>query len=238
MEENVDLMFDKSCSEKIKKRLDDNNIRYFACDNISEFISDDEKTELINELTEKFNSVLDSLIIDRKNDPNSNGTGRRLAKMYVNEIMAGRYDTPPVITSFPNYGEHQYQGMLVVRAEINSICSHHHQPVKGVAYIGIIPGDKVIGLSKYVRIAQWYARRGQLQEELTQQIAKSISQSTGSESVAVYIEATHGCMSCRGVEQNNSTTQTTVLKGQFYDSVVKREFFDNIKLQKMSKGYE
>ena len=121
--------------------------------------------------------------------------------------------------------------MLVVRSELKSLCSHHHQPVRGVAYIGIIPGNKVIGLSKYTRIAQWHARRGTLQEELCNQIAKSIMQATESPDVAVYIAAKHGCCENRGIMAQSSLTQTTVLHGQFHDSSVKKEFFDNIALQ-------
>jgi GTP cyclohydrolase I len=176
--------------------------------------------------------VLDGLVIDRKNDPNSMDTGRRLAKMYVHELMAGRYDCKPDATSFPNHTEERYDGMLVVRSELISMCSHHHQPVKGVAYIGIIAADTLIGLSKYTRIAQWCARRGTLQEELAMDIAKEIMSATGSKDVGVYIQATHGCCENRGIMAHSSLTQTTVLKGVFKeDSGVKKEFFDNIKLQ-------
>lgn len=220
-----------SISEVIKKRLEQNSVRYFANDNIAPFIQPEEYPLLIDELTEKFNSVLDSLLIDRHNDPNSQGTGRRLAKMYVNEIMGGRYHRPPDVTSFPNTGNSRYDGMLVVRSELKSLCSHHHQPVKGVAYIGIIPGQRVIGLSKYTRIAQWCARRGTLQEELCNDIANEIMEATESEDVGVYIAATHGCCENRGIMAHSSLTQTTVLRGQFHNADVKKEFFDNISLQ-------
>jgi GTP cyclohydrolase I len=112
------------------------------------------------------------------------------------------------------------------------MCSHHHQPVTGVAYIGIIAGPKLIGLSKYTRIAQWCARRGTLQEELCMDIAREIERATGSKDVAVYIQATHGCCENRGIMAHSSLTQTTVLKGAFKeDASAKKEFFDNIKLQ-------
>jgi GTP cyclohydrolase I len=179
-----------------------------------------------------FEQVLDTLLIDRKNDPNSQGTARRLAKMYYNEIMAGRYESSPNATSFPNDSGEKYQGMLVVRSELKSICSHHHQPVSGVAYIGIIAGPKLIGLSKYTRIAQWCARRGTLQEELCMDIAREIQTATNTPDVAVYIQATHGCCENRGIMAHSSLTQTTVLKGAFKnDEGTKKEFFDNIKLQ-------
>ena len=135
----------------------------------------------------------------------------RFAKMYVYELMDGRYTPRPTSTSFPNEGSDRFEGMLCVRAELTSMCSHHHQPVRGVAIIGIIPTGRVIGLSKYVRIAQWCARRGQLQEDLVNQIAKEIMSSCDTENVAVYIQMTHGCMENRGVEAHSSLTQTSVV---------------------------
>lgn len=221
-----------SKSEEIKARLVQAEQRYWAGDNISNVLVDGDKEELINEATTAFEGVLDALVIDRYQDPNSKGTAHRLAKMYYNEIMSGRYDPAPNATAFPNDSDDRYEGMLVVRSELKSMCSHHHQPVSGVAYIGIIAADKLIGLSKYTRIAQWCARRGTLQEELANDIAREIIAATDAEDVAVYIQATHGCCENRGIMAHSSLTQTTVLKGAFKtDDSTKKEFFDNIKLQ-------
>tara|TARA_Y100000592_G_scaffold95013_1_gene160732 strand:+ start:90 stop:776 length:687 start_codon:yes stop_codon:yes gene_type:complete len=221
-----------SISDTIKQRLEKSNTRYWAGDNISQHIKEGEKQLLIEELTPKFEAVLDSLVIDRFNDPNSMDTGRRLAKMYINELMSGRYNPMPNATAFPNHIEDGYKGMLTVRSEIKSMCSHHHQPVAGVAYIGIIAADTLIGLSKYTRIAQWCARRGTLQEELNNEIASQISKATGSKNVGVYIQATHGCCENRGIGAHSSLTQTTVLRGAFAEDMsTKKEFMDNIKLQ-------
>ena len=221
-----------SVSETIRNRIKAAGGRYWAGDNISDYIQFDEYDRLIDETTSAFEQVLDALVIDRETDPNSKGTAKRLAKMYFNEIMSGRYNPAPDATSFPNDGNDAYKGMLVVRSELKSMCSHHHQPVTGVAYIGIIAATKLIGLSKYTRIAQWCARRGTLQEELCNDIAREIQKATGSENVAVYIQATHGCCENRGIMAHSSLTQTTVLKGAFNeDAGTKKEFFDNIKLQ-------
>ena len=221
-----------SVSETIRNRIKADGGRYWAGDNISKYIYFDEYDRLIEETTEAFEQVLDALVIDRETDPNSKGTAKRLAKMYFNEVMSGRYNPAPDATSFPNDGNDAYTGMLVVRSELKSMCSHHHQPVTGVAYIGIIAAQKLIGLSKYTRIAQWCARRGTLQEELCNDIAREIQKATGSENVAVYIQATHGCCENRGIMAHSSLTQTTVLKGAFnIDAGTKKEFFDNIKLQ-------
>ena len=219
-------------SQTIRELLKADGKRFWAGDNISAYITDANKEQLINEATVAFETVLDALLIDRENDPNSQGTARRLAKMYFNEIMAGRYATAPDATAFPNDSSDRYEGMLVVRSELRSMCSHHHQPVVGVAYIGIIAAQKLIGLSKYTRIAQWCARRGTLQEELCNDITKEIMKATDSENVAVYIQAEHGCCTNRGIMAHSSLTQTTVLKGAFTtDPGTKKEFFDNIKLQ-------
>jgi GTP cyclohydrolase I len=222
----------KNLSQVIRDRMNNDGKRFWAGDNISDYLEEDDKEILIREATVAFEQVLDTLLIDRENDPNSRGTARRLAKMYYNEIMEGRYVPAPDATAFPNDSADRYEGMLVVRSELRSMCSHHHQPVSGVAYIGIIAAQKLIGLSKYTRIAQWCARRGTLQEELCNDIAREIMKATDTDDVAVYIQATHGCCENRGIMAHSSLTQTTVLKGAFKDDEgTKKEFFDNIKLQ-------
>jgi GTP cyclohydrolase IA len=233
----ADDMSDKGYEEgylgdAIRFKMKRDKKRFWAGDNVSDYVTDDDKEKLIDEATEAFETVLDRLLIDRENDPNSQGTARRLAKMYFNEIMGGRYDPAPDATAFPNDSSDRYEGMLVVRSELRSMCSHHHQPVSGVAYIGIIAANKLIGLSKYTRIAQWCARRGTLQEELCNDIAREIMKATESENVAVYIQAIHGCCENRGIMAHSSLTQTTVLKGAFQtDPGTKKEFMDNVKLQ-------
>jgi GTP cyclohydrolase I len=217
----------------LRNTMKRNGKRFWAGDNISEYVNNESvRKQLIDDATVAFEGVLDALLIDRETDPNSKGTARRLAKMYFNEVMGGRYDPAPDATAFPNDSADRYEGMLVVRSELRSMCSHHHQPVSGVAYIGIIAANKLIGLSKYTRIAQWCARRGTLQEELCNNIAREIMKITNSENVGVYIQATHGCCENRGIMAHSSLTQTTVLKGAFKDDpATKKEFFDNIKLQ-------
>ena len=223
---------EKYLGNYLRAKMKRDNKRFWAGDNISEYVTEENKEQLINEAAEAFELVLDRLLIDRENDPNSRGTAKRLAKMYFNEVMAGRYDPAPDATAFPNDSEDRYNGMLVVRSELRSMCSHHHQPVAGVAYIGIIAAQKLIGLSKYTRIAQWCARRGTLQEELCNDIAREISKATGSTDLGVYIQMTHGCCENRGIMAHSSLTQTTVLHGAFKDDGnTKKEFFDNIKLQ-------
>lgn len=227
---------DKNLSQVIRDRLKSDGKRFWAGDNISAYLHENDKEYLINEATKAFEQVLDALLIDRENDPNSKGTAKRLAKMYFNEIMSGRYDPAPDATAFPNDTTDRYEGMLVIRSELHSMCSHHHQPVTGVAYIGIIAAQKLIGLSKYTRIAQWCARRGTLQEELCNDIAREISRATDSENVGVYLRMTHGCCENRGIMAHDSSTTTSVLKGAFNrDPGTKKEFFDTLSLQESNK---
>ena len=219
-------------SQKIKERVLSAGARAWANDNISDYMEEGEKQLLIEEAMPAFENVLQSLVIDTETDPNSMDTARRMAKMYINEIMSGRYDPMPNPSAFPNYIEGGYEGMLVVRSELTRLCSHHHQTVKRVPYLGIIAGPKLMGLSKYTRIAQWCARRGTLQEELNVMIANKIQEITGTDHVGVYVQATHGCCENRGIKAHSSLTQTTVLRGAFKDEPdVRKEFIDNVKLQ-------
>ena len=225
-------------SQTIRERIAADGGRAWANDNISDYLKEGDKQKLIDEAMPAFENVLQSLVIDTETDPNSMDTAKRMAKMYINEIMSGRYDPMPNPSAFPNYIEGGYEGMLVVRSELTSLCSHHHQTVKGVAYIGIIAGPKLLGLSKYTRIAQWCARRGTLQEELNVMIADAIQKETGSEHIGVYVQATHGCCENRGIMATSSLTQTTVLRGAFKDEAdVRKEFIDNVKLQQDNSRY-
>lgn len=225
----------KAISEILVQRLQEQNLPFFANSNIHSVMQPGDKELLIDEVAEKFEAVLRSLVIDIDNDPNSRGTALRMSKMYINEIMGGRYEEEPEAVFFPNKHTGKdtgFNGMLVVRTEVKSVCSHHHQPVTGTAFIGIIPKDNVIGLSKYSRITHHLARRGTLQEELAEDIANAIIDKTGSKDVAVYIQAEHGCVTNRGIEAHDSTTQTTVLRGTFFDdNAVRKEFYDNIQFQ-------
>jgi GTP cyclohydrolase IA len=217
-------------SEIIKARLLASDAKFFANSNISKFVSKKEQAALVDEVSEKFEAVLRSLVIDIDNDHNTKETARRVARMYVEEIFAGRYEAKPKVTSFPNatYDQLYITGPITVR----SLCAHHFMPIQGKAYIGVFPGENVIGLSKFNRILEWMAARPQIQEELTTQLANEIAQETNAKGVAVVLQAEHGCLTMRGVREHESDMTTSVMLGEFRESEkLKHEFLTL--LQKM-----
>ena len=181
--------------------------------------------DIENNVTEAFQGVLDALLIDTKNDHNTKDTARRVAKMFVHEIFRGRYYPPPKITAFPNVKQYD-QIYMSGPMSINSTCAHHFQPITGKAYVGIFPGEKVIGLSKFNRMVDWVASRPQIQEEMTEQIADMIEKETEAKGVAVIVKAEHFCMTARGVKEHESDMVTSVVRGIFRDEpATKAEFF-------------
>ena len=212
-------------SEAIKKRLKESNIRFYANDNISEHIYDDERDQLQIEVQEAFQKVLDALLIDTENDHNTRSTAKRVAKMYVNEIFGGRYKSRPAVTSFPNMG---YKSLYTSGPiSIRSTCAHHFQNIVGNAWVGIIPEDEVIGLSKFNRLVHHVAERPQIQEELTTEIANELSKFAKTRHVAVVVKAEHHCMTQRGVKEHESDMTTAIMLGAFNeDPALKQEFYD------------
>ena len=178
-----------------------------------------------NEVADAFQGVLEALGIDTQNDHNTKDTARRVAKMFVHEIFRGRYYPPPKVTAFPNVKQYD-QIYMSGPISINSTCVHHFQPITGKAYVGIFPGKKVVGLSKFNRMVDWVASRPQIQEEMTEQIADMIEQETEAKGVAVIVKAEHFCMTARGVKEHESDMVTSVVRGIFRDEpATKAEFF-------------
>ena len=176
-------------------------------------LSAEEKEEMIAAVEQKFAEIFDVMRIDR-NDPNSTDTPFRLARMWVNELFDGRFSAAPKITVFPN---RRQVGEIVISKGIKvmSVCSHHWQPISGTCAIGYIPRDKVIGLSKFTRIVEWFSRRGQIQEELGEQIADFLVEILDPVAVGVVIDSKHYCMIARGVEAHDSSSMvTSVMRGE------------------------
>lgn len=213
-------------SSIIKERLKQSDSRYYCNDNISHAMEGIDIDQLVDEVAEKMQSVLESLVIDTDNDHNTHDTARRVAKMFVKETFAGRYVPEPAVTAFPNvnaYDEVYVTGPITIR----STCAHHFQGIKGRAYIGVFPGKNVIGLSKFNRIIHWICARPQIQEEMTIQVADEVMRVTEASGVAVLIQAEHMCMTMRGVMEHDSAMTTSVMRGNFRDDPnLKQEFFN------------
>ena len=195
-------------------------------------LTEEQKQTMIEEATVHYGKYMTALGFDWENDPNSSDTPRRVAKAFVNDLAEGVYSEGPRITAFDNVDK--YDGMVFQgNIKLHSFCSHHHLPFVGVANVGYIPGidGKVIGLSKLNRIVEFYARRPQVQENLTMQIHKHIDRvCEKNEGVAVMLEANHMCACVRGVK-HDSTMKTSKLSGVFMDNnnLARQEFYDFIK---------
>ena len=217
-------------SVKIRERLQAARQRFNANDNIAQFIEPGELERLLDEVSDKMQTVLDSLVIDTERDHNTRDTARRVAKMYVNEVFKGRYVKPPEITEFPN-AERLNELMIVGPITVRSACSHHFCPVIGKLWIGVMPNERtnVIGLSKYARLAEWIMGRPQIQEEAVVQLAVLIQQKTKPDGLALVMEATHFCMAWRGVKDMDSKMINSVMRGVFLkDANLRREFLSLI----------
>lgn len=220
-------------SVKIRERLLAARQRFHANDNIADYLQPGDLEALLDEVTEKMQDVLDSLVIDTENDHNTNNTARRVAKMYLQEVFAGRYTQSPVITEFPN-AEALNELMLVGPITVRSACSHHFCPIIGKLWIGIMPNKdtNVIGLSKYARLAEWVMGRPQIQEEAVVQLADLIQKKTRPDGLALVMQATHYCMAWRGVKEMNSRMINSVMRGAFLrNSDLRREFLALIPLK-------
>jgi len=213
-------------SVKIRERLAAARRRFHANDNIAEFIRPGELEQLLDEVEAKMQGVLDSMVIDTAGDHNTQATARRVAKMYLNEVFKGRYVQPPAITEFPN-AEHLNELMIVGPITVRSACSHHFCPVIGKIWIGVLPNEhtNVIGLSKYARLVDWVMGRPQIQEEAVVQLADLIMEKTQPDGLAIVMEASHFCMSWRGVREMDSKMLNSVMRGVFLtNSTLRREF--------------
>ncbi len=210
----------------IRNRLKEARKRFHANDNIAEYIEPGELAQLLDEVESKMKGVLESLVIDTVSDHNTNDTARRVAKMYLQEVFGGRYAAQPKITEFPN-AEHLSELMIVGPITVRSACSHHFCPVIGKVWIGVMPNEhtNVIGLSKYARLADWIMSRPQIQEEAVVQLADLIQEKTQPDGLAVVMNATHYCMSWRGVKDADSRMINSVMRGAFLkDANLRREF--------------
>ncbi|WP_041698605.1 GTP cyclohydrolase I [Thalassoporum mexicanum] len=219
----------KPISKVIRERLKSLGVKYFANDSIAEYISDGEREELKLEIEDKLQGLFDALVIDTDNDHNTHETAFRMAKMYVDEVFKGRYHPMPKVTDFPNakaLDEIYVLGPISVR----SACSHHFVPIIGHAWLGIVPSDRVIGISKFNRIVDWVLSRPHIQEEAAVMVADTIERLIQPRGLAFVIKAQHMCMSWRGVKEPETQMTNSIVRGTFReDPTAKKEFFDLIR---------
>jgi GTP cyclohydrolase IA len=217
---------DQVASSRIRSRLVRANRRFHANDNISAFVKDGELDELRNEVATKMAEVLKSLVIDTENDHNTEETAKRVAKMFIKEVFAGRYVKQPDVTEFPNI-EHLNELMIVGPITVRSACSHHLCPIIGRVWIGVMPNEhsNLIGLSKYARLCDWIMSRPQIQEEAVTMLANLLQEKVKPDGLAIVMEADHFCMNWRGVKDMDSKMTNSVMRGSFLkDANLRREF--------------
>lgn len=219
-------------SQVIKNRIIKSGKRFHSNDNISDFIENQNEINLlVDEVTEKMQQVLDSLVIDTENDHNTKETARRVAKMFVCETFNGRYVPVPKVTAFPNLG---YKSLYTTGpVTIRSTCAHHFQNIVGRCWVGVIPEKEVIGLSKFNRLIHHICERPQIQEEMTSQIAEALQKYAKTDNIAVVVKAEHFCMTQRGVREHENDMVTAIMLGAFQkDPALKKEFYDIMKLNR------
>lgn len=189
-------------------------------------LSDSDKIAIIEE---KFREILTTLGMDLTDD-SLRGTPHRVAKMYVREIFYGLNPAnKPKISVFDN--KFKYDEMLVEKEiQVQSFCEHHFLPIVGRAHVGYVSNGVVIGLSKINRIVDYFARRPQVQERLTVQIANELKKALNTDDIAVVIDAKHMCVSCRGIQDDHSSTVTAEYSGKFNDRATREEFLKYIRL--------
>ena len=219
-----------SASDRIRHRLKQAGQRYHANDNIAAFVQDGELDELRAEVQDKMQALLHALVIDTQNDHNTRDTAQRVARMFVNEVFRGRYETPPAVTTFPNAAGLN-DLMVVGPIAVRSACSHHFCPIMGQVWIGVLPkaDSDLIGLSKYARLCDWVLSRPQIQEEAITQLADELQRRVRPEGLAVVMQASHFCMHWRGVKDSQALMKNSIMRGAFLqDACLRREFLSLI----------
>ena len=224
-------LLSQSMSERIRARLRSAGVTFLANDNIADHILDGELEGLEQEVADRVRDLLHALVIDIENDHNTEETAERVARMYLHEVFKGRYHQQPKIASFPNVkqlDEIYTVGPITVR----SACSHHLVPIMGNCWIGIKPGSRVIGLSKFTRVADWVFSRPHIQEEAVMILADEIERLCEPQGLGIIVKAQHYCMKWRGVREPQTSMVNSVVRGDFrHDPSLKQEFFELVRQQ-------
>ena len=227
----ADVGLEERVSDRIRNRLLQAGKRFHANDNIADFVESEEELQALeNEVTQHLQAMLESLVIDTVSDHNTEGTARRVARMFMHEVFSGRYQKMPRVAEFPN-AERLNELMIMGPITVRSACSHHLVPIIGKLWVGILPneGSNLIGLSKYSRIAEWVMSRPQIQEEAVVQLADELEGRMKPDGLALVLEADHFCMQWRGVKDDSHMTNS-VMRGAFLTNPeLRREFLQLVK---------
>ena len=213
-------------ADRIRQRLIRAGKRFHANDNIAASIEEGELEALRVEVAAQIDGLLHALVIDTESDHNTQDTARRVAKMYLMEVFAGRYHAQPPVTEFPNVS-HLNELMIVGPITVRSACSHHMCPILGRIWVGVMPNEHsaLIGLSKYARLVEWVMTRPQIQEEAINQLAELLQDKMQPDGLAIVMEADHYCMQWRGVKDMESKMTNSVMRGSFLKNPdLRREF--------------
>jgi len=219
---------DALTSNRIQERLRKARRTFRANDNIAAFIEDGELDELRLEVEDRMREVLEALVIDSDNDHNTVGTARRVAKMFIDEVFAGRYRAAPPVTSFPNVARLD-ELMIVGPITVRSACSHHLCPIMGRIWIGVLPNSdaELIGLSKFARLCDWIMSRPQIQEEAVIMLADELERRIRPDGLAIVMEADHFCMHWRGVKDERPVMTSSIMRGALLENNdLRREFLE------------
>lgn len=218
-----------SIADTIRGRLAHIGAEYLANSNISNALAPGDLDAIEAEAQQHVESLLRCLVIDTARDHNTRETAARVARMLVREVFAGRYQSSPRLTTFPNV-KHVDECYAVGPITVRSACSHHLVPIHGSAWVGVIPGETLIGLSKFHRLVEWIMARPQIQEEAAEQLADAITAAVAPRALAVVVRASHMCCEWRGVRDNGSLMTTSVMRGLFHEnSDARREFLTLIR---------
>ena len=221
----------QTVSAQISARLKAAGVSFLANDNIADFILPGEMQALEAEVGDRVRDLLRSLVIDIENDHNTEETAERVARMYLHEVFKGRYHQQPKVASFPNVKELD-EIYTVGPITVRSACSHHLVPIMGNCWIGIKPGSRVIGPSKFTRVADWVFSRPHIQEEAVMILADEIERLCEPKGLGIIVKAQHYCMKWRGVREPQTSMVNSVVRGDFrHDPSLKQEFFELVRQQ-------
>lgn len=227
-ESSVSPANDFDIAATIRRRLEAAGTPYMANDNIASAIQDESELALLIDGVEKAaEKLLDALVIDTKRDHNTRETARRIARMYIKEVFSGRYQPAPACTEFPN--TRQLEEIYTLGPiSVRSACSHHLVPIVGKLWIGVLPAERIMGISKFSRLANWVLCRPHIQEESVMILADELEKRLAPRGLAVMMRAQHMCMTWRGVREESTSMVNSVLRGTFLHDIAARDEFMKI----------